>query len=91
MVLLLSNLSWAADNSIYVDQSGNDSTIDMLQTGAGNVIRGIQGAGTGNTTPAKMYGNNSVVDIKQVGSDNTANIGYTVTTAAGYAYGIDLT
>lgn len=91
MVLLVSGLAWGADNSIYVDQSGDDSTIDVTQTGAGNVLRGIQGAGTGNTTPAKFYGDNSIVDIRQVGSDNTANIGFNVSTAAGYAYGIDLT
>lgn len=91
MVLLLSNFTYAADNSIYVDQSGDNSTIDITQTGAGNVIRSIQGAGTSNATPAKLYGNGSLVDIRQVGSDNTANIGFNVTTAAGMGYGIDLT
>jgi len=91
MILLLSFNAWAADNSIYIDQSGDNSTIDVIQTGAGNVIRGIQGVGTGNTTPAKMYGNNSVIDIQQIGSTNTLNLGLNVSTAVGRAYGIDLT
>lgn len=91
MILLLSFNTYAADNSIYIDQSGDNSTIDVTQTGAGNVIRGIQGVGTGNTTPAKMYGNNSTIDIQQIGSTNTLNLGVNVSTAAGRAYGIDLT
>jgi hypothetical protein len=91
MVLLFSTSAVAADNSIYVDQSGDNSTIDIIQTGAGNVVRGIQGVGTGNTTPAKMYGNNSSIDIQQIGSTNTLNLGVNVSTAAGRAYGIDLT
>jgi hypothetical protein len=91
MILLLSFNVLAADNSIYIDQSGDNSTIDVVQTGAGNVIRGIQGVGTSNTTPAKMYGNNSAIDIQQIGSTNTLNLGLNVSTAAGRAYGIDLT
>ena len=91
MILLFSISSYAADNSIYIDQSGDNSTIDVTQTGAGNVIRGIQGVGTGNTTPAKIYGNNNLVDIQQIGSTNTLNLGINTSTAAGRAYGIDLT
>jgi len=32
-------LAGAADNSIYVDQAGDNSTITMTQDGAGNIIR----------------------------------------------------
>lgn len=91
MILLLSFSAWAADNSIYVDQSGDNSTIDITQTGAGNVIRGIQGVGTGNTTPSKIYGDNNAIDIRQIGSTNTLNLGVNTSTATGRAYGIDLT
>jgi hypothetical protein len=91
MVLLLSISAYAADNSIYVDQSGDDSTIDITQTGAGNVVRGIQGVGTGNTTPAKIYGNSNGIDIRQIGSTNTLNLGINTTVSTGRAYGIDLT
>jgi hypothetical protein len=91
VAMIFSASAFAADNSIYIDQSGDNSTIDITQTGAGNVIRGIQGVGTGNTTPAKIYGNNTAIDIQQVGSTNTLNLGVNTSTATGRAYGIDLT
>jgi hypothetical protein len=91
MFLLVSVSVFGADNSIYIDQSGDNSTIDITQTGSGNVIRGIQGVGTGNTTPAKLYGGSSTIDIQQIGSTNTLNLGFNVSTATGRAYGIDLT
>ena len=89
--MIFSASAFAADNSIYIDQSGDNSTIDITQSGAGNVVRGIQGVGTGNTTPAKIYGNNNAIDIQQVGSTNTLNLGLNTSTATGRAYGIDLT
>jgi hypothetical protein len=81
----------AADNSIYVDQTGDNSTIDITQTGAGNVIRGIQGVGSSNTTPAKIYGDSNAIDIRQIGSTNTLNLGVNTSVATGRAYGVDLT
>ena len=59
MLALFVTTAFAADNSIYIDQSGDNSTIDITQTGAGNVVRGIQGVGTGNTTRAKIYGDSN--------------------------------
>lgn len=91
VLALFAGVAFAADNSIYIDQSGDNSTIDITQTGTGNVVRGIQGAGTSNTTPAKMYGDAASVDIRQIGADNTLNLGFNVTTATGLGYGIDLT
>lgn len=91
VAMIFSASTFAADNSIYIDQSGDNSTIDITQTGAGNVVRGIQGVGTGNTTPAKIYGNNTAIDIQQIGSTNTLNLGVNTSTATGRAYGIDLT
>lgn len=89
--MIFSLSAYAADNSIYIDQSGDNSTIDITQTGAGNVIRGIQGVGTGNTTPAKIYGGSNTIDIQQIGSTNTLNLGVNTSIATGRAYGIDLT
>ena len=43
--------SFAADNSIYIDQSGDNASVTITQDGAGNVVRGIQGVGSSNTTP----------------------------------------
>ena len=62
---LFTTTLFAADNSIYIDQSGDNAVIDIIQSGGGNIIRGIQGVGTGNTTRAKMYGNNAAIDINQ--------------------------
>ena len=89
--MIFSLSAYAADNSIYIDQSGDDSTIDITQTGAGNVVRGIQGVGTSNTTPAKIYGNSNDIDIRQIGATNTLNLGVNTSVASGRAYGIDLT
>jgi hypothetical protein len=91
MLALFATTAFAADNSIYIDQSGDNSTIDITQTGAGNVVRGIQGVGSSNTTPAKINGDSNVVDIRQIGSTNTLSLGVDATTAVGRAYGINLT
>ena len=32
---------WAADNNIYVDQAGDNSTITIRQDGSGNKVKGI--------------------------------------------------
>ena len=54
MSLLVAFNVVAADNSIYIDQSGNNATVNITQDGAGNVVQGIQGTGTSNTTPATI-------------------------------------
>lgn len=76
-------LSFAADNSIYIDQAGDNATITILQDGASNRVRGIQGVGTGNTTPAKINGDAVNIDIQQIGSGNIVNMGIVTTTANG--------
>ena len=81
--LILSTSVMAVDNSIYIDQAGDGATINVTQDGASNRVRGIQGVGTGNTTPAKINGDNIQVDISQVGANNTLNLGVDTTTANG--------
>jgi hypothetical protein len=73
-------LGYAADNSIYIDQAGDNSTITITQDGAGNTIRGLAGAGTGITTPAKIWGSNNIVTIDQIGSGNMLKFGIVTTT-----------
>ena len=75
MFALSMGVATAADNSIYIDQSGDTSTVSVTQDGAGNVVRGIQGVGTGNTTPAKIYGDGTLVSVSQIGSGSTLNLG----------------
>jgi hypothetical protein len=41
ILLSISAISWATDNSVYIDQAGDNSTITMTQDGAGNRIKGI--------------------------------------------------
>jgi hypothetical protein len=68
---------YAADNSIYIDQSGSNSTISITQDGYGNVVKGIN---SGNQTPATIYGINNAVTVNQVGISNTLSLGIQTTT-----------
>ena len=79
LVMTIGNV-YAADNSIYIDQAGDNSTISITQDGAGNIVRGIQGVGTNNQTPARLYGTGTVVTIDQIGSGNTLSLGIQTTT-----------
>jgi hypothetical protein len=91
MFALSMGVATAADNSIYIDQSGDTSTVSVTQDGAGNVVRGIQGVGTGNTTPAKIYGDGTLVSVSQIGSGSTLNLGIVSTIAAGAGGGTSVT
>jgi len=77
LVLLTSLLGttavWASD--VYIDQAGSTTTIDIVQTGAGNTV-GSSG------TASTIIGDNTIIDIKQVGANNTADI-ETATGASG--------
>ena len=79
----MSMSGYAADNSIYIDQAGDNSTINVTQDGAGNVVRGLPGVGTSSTTPAKIAGDNNQVAITQTGSGNTLKLGMQTTTGTG--------
>jgi hypothetical protein len=84
MLALVMNVNvGAVDSSIYIDQTGSNATINVTQDGAGNRVRGIQGVGTSNTTPAVINGDNINVDISQVGANNVLSMGVRTTTAAG--------
>ena len=83
MALVMSVGVYAVDNSIYIDQAGDNATINISQDGAGNRVRGIQGTGTGNTTPAVINGDGMQIDITQVGAGNVLNMGIQSTTANG--------
>lgn len=81
MLLGISATSWAVDNSIYIDQAGDYSTITMTQDGAGNKVKGILTNGTagGNTDPAKLVGNSQTVIIDQAGPNNVLALGLNTT------------
>ncbi len=83
LIVTVSFPLYASDNTIYIDQAGDNATITILQDGAGNRVRSIQGVGTGNTNPAKLNGDAINVDIQQIGSGNILNMGVVTTTANG--------
>jgi hypothetical protein len=73
---ILCQTVYAADNSIYIDQAGNYATINVLQDGSGNVVKGIVSGQPGTSTdPAKMNGDNIGIDIKQTGAGNVLSMG----------------
>ena len=80
LMMISSSLAIGSDNSIYIDQAGDNAVITMLQEGAGNRIRGIQGVGTGNTTPSKITGDAVNLSVEQIGSGNILNLGLVTTT-----------
>lgn len=54
----------ATANDIYVEQSGDGSTVDILQDGTGNTIGD-------SITPAYIGGGANTVNIQQIGSSNS--------------------
>ena len=90
-VAFAANVANAADNSIYIDQSGSNASVSVTQDGAGNVVRGIQGVGSSNTTPAKIYGDGTLVAVSQIGSGNTLSLGVVSTIATGAGSGTSIT
>jgi len=91
MLLSISATSWAADNSVYIEQAGDDGTITMTQDGSGNRVKGILSNGTagGNTDPAKLVGNVQTVTIDQKGPNNVLTLGAN-TTVGTNGKGIDI-
>ena len=66
--------SGAFANDVYVEQIGDNSTVSITQTGAGNMVNGNVG-GTGNTDDmALIRGDLNDVTINQIGAGNTLSI-----------------
>ena len=69
---LVSAGAWA--NDVYVDQIGDNSTVSITQTGAGNLVNGNVD-GTGNTDDAALIrGDLNDVTVNQIGSANILSI-----------------
>ena len=72
----MASLGHAADNSIYIDQSGDFNNITINQDGAGNQVRGLSAVGSNDpTAPALIRGNGVNVNVNQVGTNNKLNLG----------------
>jgi hypothetical protein len=76
LLLTCSNLLWAADNSTYIDQSGDYTSVLVQQDGAGNTVRGV--SNTARDNPSIMYGDANYINIEQKGSGNT--LGFSIQT-----------
>jgi hypothetical protein len=92
-ILMLSGmatLGHAADNSIYIDQSGDFANVTINQDGAGNQVRGLQNQGGDDKTIASIIRGNSVlVNINQTGSSNKLDLGIDATVSG--TKSVDLT
>ncbi len=66
--------SGAYANDVYMEQIGDNSTVSVTQTGAGNLINGNVG-GTGNSDDAALIkGDLNNVTISQIGASNTLSL-----------------
>lgn len=65
--------SGALANDVYVEQVGDNATVSITQTGAGNLVNGDVG-GTSPTDPAMIKGDFNVVTINQIGASNTLSL-----------------
>lgn len=80
MLSAMATLGYAADNSIYIDQSGDFNNITMNQDGSGNQVRGLSAVGSNDpTAPAIIRGNNVSVNVNQTGMNNKMNLGIDAT------------
>lgn len=69
LIVMIASPLWAADNEIYIDQSGATANIDIEQLGSGNIIGGLLSVG-GTLTPLDLDGATMVLDINMIGSTN---------------------
>ena len=66
---MMSAGAWA--NDVYVEQIGDNSTVSITQTGAGNLVNGnVDGTGN-NDDAALIRGDLNDVTINQIGASNT--------------------
>ena len=60
---------FAADNEIYVDQSGTGANIDLEQLGISNIIGGLNST-AGSLNPFDLDGTSMTLDINMIGATN---------------------
>lgn len=69
LIALFLSIGLYADNEIYIDQTGDNASIDIEQLGSNNIIGGDD-AVAGTMTAAILNGDTMVLDINQIGSSN---------------------
>jgi len=85
-LLLVTSTVYAADNSIYINQAGSSSTINLKQDGSANKIYGV---GDSAGTAATFTGGSQDIDIRQIGASNLLGIDVNSTVVSGT--GVELT
>ncbi len=68
-LILFLSIGLFADNEIYIDQTGDNASIDIEQLGSTNIIGGDD-ATAGTMTAAILNGTGMTLDINQIGSSN---------------------
>jgi len=83
--ILTSGTALAVDNSIYIDQTGDNAVINMIQDGAGNTVKGVVNGAPGQRgqDAATINASGANIAVTQVGSGNTLSLGVNATTASG--------
>ena len=69
IVFLFGTLVFAADNEVYISQSGATFNADIEQMGSGNIIGGT-GSTAGSMTALDLDGATMTLDINMIGSTN---------------------
>jgi hypothetical protein len=69
IIIFISQKVLAADNEIWMDQSGATANIDLEQQGGSNLIGGV-GSVAGTLTDFDFIGTTNTLDINQIGSSN---------------------
>ena len=69
-LLIMSVMTYAADNEIYVEQSGATANLDLEQLGSANLIGGLLSS-AGSMTPLDLDGSTMTLDINQIGGSNS--------------------
>ena len=60
----------AADNEVFITQSGTNAQIEIDQIGSGNTVEGNEAAGSEPVSDFKLTGNSQTIDIDQIGDSN---------------------
>ena len=66
--------SGAFANDVYVEQIGDNATVSITQTGAGNMVNGNVGGLGAADDPALILGDLNNVTISQIGAGNIASL-----------------
>lgn len=66
--------SGAFANDVYMEQIGDNSTVSITQTGAGNLVNGNVGGTGANDDAALIKGDLNNVTISQIGASNTVSM-----------------